>query len=716
MHVAQRAFLTFVAIMSFTMMLARSGTVDRTWHSIGPGSINAPKYGWASGRVSQLIVDDDGALVVATANGGIWRRAASDQGWSETNAGLQSLAFGAIDHRRKLYVAATGEDHNCTDCAFGEGVYKSNDGGRSWTFLPRSPPMRAAAIRIGSSDGQVIWLAGSTGLWESINGGTSWSESAHDGGTEFIDPTSVLVLPGDKTVIVGDRTGLFRKTKDDTDWKLLNVNPVADLQQYDSDTGVESALAVAESDPSEILASFVVSNTNYDYGCLAGLFISHNTGDTWTQIDVDDYANSQNFYTHVDPTDSSVGCQGWYDDAVAINPTNPQDIAVGGLTIFRSFDGGRSWTNLARANGIHPDVHTLTYDTTGDLYAGEDGGVVEFPANGSPLNLNQHLAITQFYGDASLSGDGTIVDGTQDNGTTAIRGTLQSLAQAPTPAWTGVFGGDGGNTIIDPHDSQAMYAEHYNGTLFSTTDGGANWKFIGPPVTAVDWVMPFLVTTDWQTILAGGDNVYRTTTGGQGGSAWTSLGPWAEPSPHTSADPYITALWASSDGKMIVAGRTDGQLAKMATTSQWLKPPQTIGSGRIASIAVDPRDHRHAFVSLADPSRCSIEETADFDAVASQWKDVTGDLKDCKPIALQKYDWFDTRTAALAFLSDRLFVGTESGVFEETSPSHWCLLGDGLPHVPIKALLFVPPQSLVAFTHGRGAWYLSDITMQCQVR
>ncbi len=522
----------------------------------------------------------------------------------------------------------------------------------------------------------------------------------------FCDPRALVVLPTDKSVIVGDTRGIYRLKADATTWERLNVNPVADLQQSYKPTGTVSALAAApiSGGRSEIVASFSVTNTNYDYGCLAGLYISRDSGDTWTQINVDDYFSSVNGYQH----DSlNATCQGWYDNAVAINPTNPDEIVVGGITIMRSVDGGTYWQNLGTSYNIHPDIHALAYDKSGNLYVGEDGGIIKFPAGASPLELNQNLVITQFYGNGAFSGQ-TIFAGSQDNGTSKLNDALTVRSDGTLPTWTQIMEGDGGNTIVNPTQPSRIYAEYYSGNLQSTDVGGGinNWVSIRPPTLAVGWVMPYVVTDDWNTIIAGGDNVYRTTRGGKKQSPndepWSSLGPWPTPGPDETNAPYVTTLWASGDGKTIVAGRTDGKLAKVFSDGNSLPWIRESFKGVIDSVVVDPSNYAHAFISVGntyiDPrtTKCDIMETQGFDQPAPRWNSIKSDTLDCN-------------ATTLALFQGRLFVATSRSVYERVGPFQWITVGSGLPVVPVTALLFIPPQSLVALTHGRGAWYLQNI-------
>jgi hypothetical protein len=329
--------------------------------------------------------------------------------------------------------------------------------------------------------------------------------------------------------------------------------------------------------------------------------------------------------------------------------------------------------------------------------------MVELPPNGAAIPLNQDLAITQFYKQASQVGT-LLAGGTQDNGTNVFEGKLPLLGN--NTVWTQIMGGDGGNTVINPDNPKQIYAEYFNGALKSTNDGGKTWQNVAPQTLAVDFIMPFIVPGKWNTIIAGGESVFLTNTGGvppdDNTPAWRNLGPWPSPDPQDSNPPYITTLWASSDAKTIVAGRNDGSLAKVFTDTN---PRQWAFDDRrglpIESVVLAPEDNNHAFMAIGSTyikpvDTCDVIEASDFGRAPASWHSIRGDLPDCN-------------AAVLGLFGKRLFIGTERSIYEYLGNGHWRTVGNDFPIVRVVSLIFAPPQSLIALTHGRGAWYLPDV-------
>jgi hypothetical protein len=368
---------------------ACAANTAHTWQSIGPSSITGLDYGVAAGRVRDITVLDDGTVYIATAGGGIWRRRLpDDKGWVPVDDNLPTLAFGSIDHAGTTLYAASGEDASCYDCAWGSGVFVSRLG-KSWSRLTNAPIMQSSLVRVESHDGKtILWLVGNAGLYKSEDSGLSWTQLSREpnpgdknvecdpeatqpsraptsplpaGQVGFCDPRGLAMIPADHVVIVGDTRGLYRSTNDGATWTHLDVNPIRDLQASYLATGTSSSLAVAPGPPehSVVVAGFSVANTNYDYGCIAGFYISDDSGKNWVPLRPFDYFNPVNSYEH--EPGSPKGCQGWYDNAVGINPQNPKEIVVGGITLERSTDGGKAWEPLGKNIALHPDLHALAY-------------------------------------------------------------------------------------------------------------------------------------------------------------------------------------------------------------------------------------------------------------------------------------------------------------------------------------------------------------------
>lgn len=683
------------------------------WISLGPTEINGA-YGIATGRISDIIADDSGAIIVAGANGGLWRRDPSRGTWQATGDSLSTLAFGAIGHNESIYYAASGEDHNCLDCAGGAGVFKSTDDGRSWTALLGSPVQRTAVLRVSPQDG-AIWVGGEKGLFKSTDEGSTWQQVVRADGP-FNQPTAIALYPSNsKKLFVGDQSGIYETEDAGMTWRALAISVRSDVTstnpQLDPDTTFSPSLALARSDPNVMYASFTYNNTNYQFGCLAGLYRSADGGATWQQLkstpdyfsqtfasgngvaqprDVNGWGNVQPGAAYSSgsnsPPNAGADCQGWYDSILAVNPARKKEVYAGGIALIRSEDGGATWSRLGATVLLHPDYHALTFDGLGNAYFGNDGGIFRVDVvSGDVTNLSQGLSITQFYQGASQSADGQyLLAGTQDNGTDRFDTSSTSALSDHQYQWNSMFGGDGGVTAINPNDPSQMYVEYVRGDMQSTSDGGKHWVDIGPPVAQVEWVMPFVVdSTSWNTVYAGGDNVYKTVDGGK---TWTAISNW-----NTNAD--VSALAISRHGGLILAGMSDGTLAISNDAGNSWALNQRLAQ-RVTSIALDPTTPTRVYVAMRSDGNPSDGHVFKLSGISSSlaWANISANLP---PVNI------------LRMFESRLLAGTDQGVYVLGEDGTWSSFGRGLPRVPVLDIVITKASQLIAITHGRGAWIMS---------
>jgi hypothetical protein len=241
---------------------------------------------------------------------------------------------------------------------------------------------------------------------------------------------------------------------------------------YESDANVAAALALAPSDPNTIYA---ITTLLYSTGTLGAVLRSTSNGDngSW-QVRADSNSNgvAANILS-LDPCNGGYG-QGIFNLAITVDPTNPNTVFVGGIELFRSDDGGVTWGSI-NAGDAHVDQHIFAFAPGYDgksnqtLYVGNDGGVyftntalaAPEPACGgaSPWgwhSMNNSFATTQFYYGTSVPGGGTYFGGTQDNG------TVVGTNAAGINGWHGIYGGDGGQVLVDPIDPNVRFISQTN--------------------------------------------------------------------------------------------------------------------------------------------------------------------------------------------------------------------------------------------------------------
>ncbi len=737
----------------------RSHASPLAWSPLGPqpeqsSAVSTTWGGANSGRVTGLALTPGASptLYLASAGGGVWSSTNAGASWSTHTDSQPNIAMGSVtvDPTNPSYVfGGTGEANQCLDCFFGDGVMESSNGGQSWTTV--NPGGMFTGVNIGSivvepgalSIGSTIVLAGTNnGLYVSTNGGVTWASEA---GTNWLgtahDVSSIVLNTKTSPYAIYayvQGVGIEYSANNGTTWSLSQPLQVA--QPGGGDTGT-LAIAPATTTAATTLYASIGSFTGY-----VGFYKSTDGGASWTSLTMCSggtttpgtgcvpYFTGDN-YAYSGVNNDLNGDQGWYDNALIVDPQNPNVIVAGGITAVESTDGGLNWTNL---NGggfftvsnilFHPDFHSFAFDSAGNLYFGNDGGIWEMsaanvnPVSGPPVlsysNLNTNLDITQFYpGMSQSSNASTILAGAQDNGT--------NLYSAPNTTWAEVLGGDGGGSAIDPNNAlnQLAFAD---GTLYSTTDGwssAANVNYLTPsavkPLTlAVNWAPPVSIVPEsgGSTIVLGGDGVYLNTSFSNNG-AWTGpLGYTGDLAFQGGSDFVSTLAYAPSNPNVIYAGWDDGTI-EMSTdgglTWTTVQPEQynstTHAYLMVTHIAVDPSNPYTIDVAQSASGYLGLAYGGVYAGTGANIEQIT--TTNATPLATVVTGNLAAGVPSSSVVPDGhggLVVATDIGVFWAQSLNGantvWTRIGVGLPNVQVMDLVLTAQGTLLAATHGRGVW------------
>ncbi|MGH7470309.1 MAG: WD40/YVTN/BNR-like repeat-containing protein, partial [Longimicrobiales bacterium] len=474
------------------------------WQAIGPRAI--PTSGTSIGRISTVAIHptNTNLLYVGGAQGGVWRSTDGGSNWTALTDKECSLAMGAIvldPVNPAIVYAATGEQHFSADSYYGCGVLRSVDGGNTWTRLGASVFVRSRISRLvilpstaGTVATTTILAASDNGLFRSLDGGANWVLVRAGTATDLVmDPSN------ERTLYVAIRTqGVFRSVDGGATWGALGAGfPTASLGRIN--------ITISASSPSRLYASL----HNLSNSALLGILTTTDAGATWTQLPA---------------TGASCGTQCWYDMFIAVHPTNPNTIYFGGVGLFRSLDGGSTFSSIG--NTIHVDQHYLAFDPVNAqrIYVTNDGGIYRSDNGGTTwTSLNAGLELTQFYGGISLhpSEQAIVLGGTQDNGT---------LRYSNNPTWAAVLGGDGGFTAINYDNPVIQFAET-QWTAGSTSsgprrsDGGGFVRKVNGIVTSEPalFIPPLVMDpVNAQVLYFGTNRVYRTADAAE---SWTPVSP-----------------------------------------------------------------------------------------------------------------------------------------------------------------------------------------------
>ncbi len=702
-----------------------------TFTNVGPAPIlggQTPAGDPVSGRIAAIAVDPTSANVfyVAPAGGGVWKTTNGGTSFTPLTDTLPDLAMGALavdPSNHNVVYAGTGEANFSGDSRYGIGVLKSTDGGTTWTVYsgPGNAFYRNAISRIvvdPSNSGNVYLTTayaangtyGGWGIWKSTNGGQTWAyafNSVDSGQTTVctdlaIDPGTPSTLYAAAGNIFGDsRNGIYKSTDSGANWHLLTGFPNG--AQSSNSVG-RITLALAPSSPAKLYAVYSNDGANgTGFGSFGGMYKTIDGGATWNPL------SPPNF----------LGGQGWYDQTMAVCPTNAGIVFAAGVInysgnygsidgIVGSLDGGKTWTDFSvgkNYHGPHTDHHALAFTKSEKLLNGNDGGVwrLENPTASHPngsnpptsniqwTDLNTNLAITQFTGIALHPTSATVAyGGSQDNGTEKYTGSR---------SWNLVRGGDGGFVRLNQSNPQTVYHEYYGISLERSDDGGATWNGAtnginpsdnvpgddGPDVNPANFYVPFILDPANQSrVLYGTDHVYESLNKGD------QFNPIGSPgtngfNPNDNVVDCIgvngSTVYASAGGTIYVT-TNDG--------ASWTPRPISGATDEQSDIYVNPHDALDVIATRPRFNGAAGGHVFRSNDGGATWMDISAGLPDEPFNAVKVHQ-----------KSGTLYVGGDDGVYQSPDfGSTWSKAS--MPNAQVVDLAVSPGAGHVgAGTHGR---------------
>ncbi len=643
-----------------------------SWTSANPNGMFYARTGanYISGRTNAIAPHptDPNIIYIGAAGGGVWKTTTGGSAWQALTDNLTSTACGTVtvdpNNPNTIYFG-TGELNFSLDSYYGDGIYKSLDGGLSWTKTATTAiGNRFSQIAIDPTNSNVVYAAGSNGVFKSANAGTSWSStpSGSNANCVLVDPNNTQTL---YTTTGGyGPNAIKRSTDGGLSWSTLtNGLPAAGTSR--------TQLAMAPSNTSVLYAS-ITNGSGYG---LLGLYRTTDAGATWT------LQNSTTNY---------LGGQGWYDNAVTVHPTNPNFVVVGGLDIYTSSNAGvtltkrTSWSTAASSNMSHADIHALVYDGP-VLYCGSDGGMYKSTNDGvSWTDLNATLSTLQYQSaDYDPTNPMKLYGGSQDN-------DLETTTDGGL-TWIQRTTGDGGYSIVDPVNTNFVYGQYVNGSLKRSSNSGVNFAEIKPGgSTGGLFYNPYeMAPGDHNTIVYGQADLWKTTSA----QSATSSSGWTQIASTATIGGSISAIGISyADVNKVYVGTSGGKI--MVTTNNGASWTTTIAYPYVSDFAVDPADDNTCYATFTGfTSTTHVSKTTNG---GGTWFGITNNLPN-----------IPVNTIVIVPTSPRsLYVGTDLGVYQSTNDgASWSSFNSGFPTVAVFDLKYKDgPQILLAATHGRGCW------------
>lgn len=679
----------YIEAQNYVKEKMTQGNLDKaiTWNLAGPMNIE--------GRITTIAIHPTNPQIVytGTANGGLWKSTNFCQTWTNVfeNQNTSSIGAVAIDpvNPNTIY-CGTGESNSLRSYYPGTGMYKSTNGGSTWSFIGLDSSFTIGNIAISWVNTNVIYAAAGgytrrkntqRGIYKTTNGGVNWTKnfylsdsvSAIDVFIDPVTPTRVFAAMWERTrredyiKYGGPFSGIYLSTNSGNNWVQIGGGfPVNDA------TLGRISMDVANSNSQIIYA--LTSATN---GNSKGLYKTTNGGTNWTLVN-STAAGSSNY--------------AWFNRICKVNPINPNDLFCGGLNMERSSTGGINFG--VNVGDSHVDQHAVAYSSSNPNYIviGNDGGIDYTTNGGTTWSESLTLPITQFYaGEIDFNNPNTILGGAQDNGTIRTTGSIG--------IWSEINGGDGFVCKVDPTNSQKVYASSQNGGLVRSVNGGTSFSSgtSGLDLTYTNWMTPYeLDKNNPSTIYCGTYKIFKSTNSMQ---SWTAISPDLS-NGHIANLGTITTLDVSKSNPNVIYAGTDDANVWVTTNggTNWTKINSGLPYRWVTRVTIHPDSANVSYVSLSgykiDTTGSHIYRTTNYGSI---WIPIRGNLPDV-PVNDIIIDPNDTKT---------LIIATDAGVmYSNNLGGNWFVLGVGMPlNVPCHDLtLHNPTRTLVVWTHGRSAF------------
>lgn len=662
-HMRTTLFLLAAALLFPASAVAQQ--YSSSWRPLGP--VNIPYFETSMGRVNCVVVspNNPNRFYLGSPAGGIWSSDDAGATWIPRSDSLPVLGVSSIvidANNPKLIYIATG-DADAKD-TYSIGIWKSTDGGTNWLSTGLSWAVGdyhvIYRLLMSPSDSRRILAATSDGLYSTSDSGTNWQRTTPGGNTLWYD---VQFQPGNSAVVYATAhgTNFFRSLNGGTNWSQITSGLPT--------TGVaRSIITVSPASPLGVYVLYTsVANNGY-----YGLYQSKDGGSTFSLRS----SSTGSF---------QFGQQGWFDLALAVSPTNFNEIYAGALLIGKSTDGGATWQTTPY-DSTHVDVHALTF-LNNVLYACTDGGLhATTNAAISWLDLSASLQIAQIYHVGGAQQNPSLIYvGEQDDG----------LNRYQNGSWDHVTYGDVGQSIVDPFDQNVVYAMRHPKSLLKTTNAWAGSTFgVGFTETQITqsenstWPAPPLVMSpsDRQTLFAGLQNVWKTTNGGDSWSAISSF---------SDGNVCQAISLAPSNANYIYAIRGGAFWRTTDGGSHWTDLSGTLLWNTVA-LAVSSHDPNKVWVAQNDYNYSITNKIYRSSNGGTNWTAYTGSLpnRNVKSLVYENGS------------NDALYVGFDAGVYyRNAGMADWQIFNNQLPNAPVADLqINYGSQKLRAGTYGRGLW------------
>lgn len=711
------------------------------WRNIGPAN--------QGGRIVDIEADpeDFTKVVIATGSGGVWKSDNAGTSWTPIFDRYETASIGDIalgpNGTQTIWVG-TGEANNRNSTSWGNGIYRSDDGGETFRHLGLANTQAIARVIPHPKEPEEICVCatghlwgydGERGIFQTTDGGKNWKkltgglpDDGKTGCTDLVrDPKNPKILYAAMYhrrrqpwtfYSGGEQGGIYKSTDNGKSWnKLSNGLP-------EGPTG-RIGLAIYPQNPKILMALVEAERSNDLSKAGSGLYRTEDGGRSWQYVNT--YNNRPFYYSQV-----------------RINPHDDQQVYLLTTRFMVSEDGGKTLRNGSDDQEVHGDFHALWHDpkNADRYYLGADKGLSLTHDHGAHFTLIDNLPIGQFYRIGYDMRDPYYVyGGLQDNGTYATASFSRDARGILSDSNWKLHWGDGQYIWVDPTDWRKVYSSTENGSflqydpLTHRIDGISPTPLntLNPPevdpkdesAIRFNWSAPFILSPHDPNVLYGGGNyLYRS---GDRGQSWTIISPDLSSNhpekrlqgqsggvtpDNTGAETHCSLSTISISpvkARVIWIGTDDGQVQLTQNDGrQWtnVRPnipnvPEGIWVSRIEASHTDPAV---AYITFdghrSDHFHPWIFRTEDY---GKSWQNISSDLPETEVVRVIREDEKNPNL---------LFIGTETGIwFSIDRGQHWNRFMPNLPTVSVYDLkIHSRDHDLIAGTHGRSIWIMDDIS------
>ena len=722
----------FASILQVSLLFSQSPEVVPQSHPAAGLRLRSIGPALMSGRVVGFAVhpSNRSRFFIAVASGGVWKTENAGVTWTPVfdNEGSYSIGCVVLDPKNPNVVwVGTGENNSQRSVGYGDGVYKSIDGGKTWANMGLKNSEHIGKIVVDPRDSDTVYVAaqgplwgpgGDRGLYKTTDGGKTWAKilaiSDDTGVTDLVqDPNHPEILVAASyqrrrhvftLVNGGPESAIHRSTDGGKTWvKVRSGLPGGDLGRI--------GLAIAPTDSDTLYAIVEASEGQ------GGIFRSQDRGVTWQKRNPFD--QQAQYYSHL-----------------VVDPVNRDRVYVMNVLIQVSDDGGKTLRPLG-GKWAHVDNHEIWIDPKDPDYylVGCDGGVYQSHDRGANWQYCANLPVTQFY-DVTCEQTNTpfykVYGGTQDNSTLGGPARTRSAHGITNADWHILLGGDGFQCRVDPKDPDIVYAEYQYGGLVRYDWRNHQRVSIQPqaganePPLRWNWDSPLIISPHSNTrIYFAANKLFRSD---DRGDSWTAVSgdltrqinrdklavfgkiqPPEAVSKHVSTSFFgnITALSESPRKEGLIYVGTDDGLIQVTEDGgkNWRKVevfPGVPEGTYVTRLLASEHEANTVYATFDNHKNADFAPYILRSADAGRtWTKLAGDLPARGSVNAIAEDHINPKL---------LFAGTEFGLFFSVEGgTRWHRLKNGLPTIAVKDIAIQRPMNdLVVGTFGRGFYILDD--------